>query len=227
MDFKYKPKPKGKFLKRTLQSKNIQIYIENFVNNSNIEGNPIVGAMGGKALVEPMAPVVVSNAKDLIMKHGPKVENPDYMEACIDPKQYELAFNFFDQKHIDEVCITFRPNIHDTNHMLLHGTVRDFLSKWSSRNYINETSCFEKVSYLFIPEYSKEGRLHYHGLVHFHEPLNQYSWAAKFKASLGKKFGRTAGKEVFNWKNYKKYISKDLPKLPNWLKPIYYIEFKR
>jgi len=129
--------------------------------------------------------------------------------------QWAHAWDYFTEIHkqyyVHEICITLKPKWHNENTLYVYGKVKDKVRKW-----FDSWSHFEPY-YIFVPEYTEMGILHFHGILHFkkeHEYL-----CAETKKKFNKTFGITKGKEVHKMDNYIRYIQKDISK-QNWqIKP--------
>lgn len=123
------------------------------------------------------------------------------------PVTYEEEYKVLQGiEHLDiqEICITYKPKYHKKNPTTLHRETRKYIIR-----YMKEHEYF-KPYYIFVPEFTKAGILHYHGIVYF-DNANDY-WVADLKRKLGIRFGITQGKAVSNLSNYWKYIMKDTQK---------------
>jgi len=124
-------------------------------------------------------------------------------------------FSIYSYVDLQEICVTFSPKKYgEWNNTRIH----NFFKK-TVIQYCNKYSYFEP-SYLFIPEFQKNGMVHYHGIMYFNN-ANDY-WVAEFKRMCSIKFGITAGKTVHNIENYWKYITKDTEQEKFTILPFHY-----
>lgn len=134
-----------------------------------------------------------------------EVQNPlvEPLPLTIHPyvKRY---FKEISRLPIHEICITFKKTYHDMRATALHNKVREYIEKYTKKYE------YFKPSYIFCPEYNASGILHYHGIIYFNNS-NDY-WTADLKRLLNNKFGRTKGKEVYSFKKYWQYMTKDTNK---------------
>lgn len=61
---------------------------------------------------------------------------------------------------------------------------------------------------LFVPEFMKNGMLHFHALAYIDNASHYYD--AKLKNYCNKQFGRCTGKVIYNISNFTTYISKTI-----------------
>lgn len=108
-----------------------------------------------------------------------------------------------DLKHLEifEFCVTYQPN--PNSNLTNEYDLREKLDKWVKRN----TKKQKNYVILLMPEYSKTGALHWHGMMYF-DNANHYH-CYKLIRYLNRVIGRTAGEPVKNYENYSNYMLKD------------------
>lgn len=116
--------------------------------------------------------------------------------------------------NIHEITITFKPKYHDYNNLHLYSYAKDSITKWF------RDIMYFKPNYLFVPEFTQMGILHFHGLLYIDNGCDY--WVNETKRRFQTKFGRTKGKEIYSLHNYIKYILKDLGKSHYAIKPFGY-----
>lgn len=140
----------------------------------------------------------------------PPTNDPDFdLDKCFN--------HFINHKHLElhEICITFNNKWIKMNSLLLHNHLRKYIQSFMAKNK------GIKPWYVFMPEFSNSGRLHYHGIIYF-DNANDY-WISEFKRLLRNRYGRTEGKKIFCLDNYIAYIRKDEKKDIGNIQPYYYI----
>lgn len=130
------------------------------------------------------------------------------VESMPDPPKNLLdIYNKFESmNHLDlqEICVTFKSKYHKMNTGYLHNNFKKWFVKWIKKHL------YFKPTYIMIPEFTKAGVIHYHGIIYF-DNANDY-WTAEIKRLCNNKWGRTQGKKIYNIENYWKYITKDITK---------------
>lgn len=126
------------------------------------------------------------------------------VEPMPEPADYFSQLDIMSHLELYEVCVTFASQTF--SNLTLE---RDFTEKLTRylKKFIFKKGVKCNYVLLFVPEYNKSGVLHYHGLVYF-DNANYYH-AHKLIRYCNRVFGRTQGKLVYNYDNYKKYMLKD------------------
>ena len=117
-------------------------------------------------------------------------------------------FEYLDTiKHLDiyEFCITYDPRDNLSNKSRERNT-RNKIGKYLKSKSFHEGTR-NKYIILMLPEYNSSGILHWHGMMYFDNA--NYYYVHKLIRYCQRQFGRTMGKKVFNYDNYKTYMLKD------------------
>lgn len=148
-----------------------------------------------------------ADSKPLSNPATPKPD-PDYdLNKCFE--------HFDNNQHLDlhEICITFNNKWIKINALLLHNHLKKYIQSFMAKHRTL------RPMYVFMPEFSNAGRLHYHGIIYF-DNANDY-WTSEFKRLLRNRYGRTEGKKIFNYEAYAAYIRKDEKKDIGNIQPFY------
>lgn len=116
-------------------------------------------------------------------------------------QQVENHFTSYKHLPLHEVCVTFTPKWRRLNALILHTKFKGFIQKFMAKHKD------KRPWYVFYPEYSPKGYLHYHGIIYF-DNANDY-WTNEIKRLVRNKFGNTEGKEIYNFSKYYLYMTKD------------------
>lgn len=137
------------------------------------------------------------------------------------PQKWHLRMyeHFWKHKHLPlhEICITFTPKWRKQNNLVLHTKLKEFIQRFMAKHQS------KRPWYIFYPEFSPKGYLHYHGIIYF-DNANDY-WMSEIKCAIRNKFGNTEGKQIYNFSKYWAYMTKDKEKDLNNIKPYSNISF--
>lgn len=141
--------------------------------------------------------------KDLVTS-PPKVASPETiirpsinpitpMNISLSPQALgALISTKYDPKLCNEVTITFSDKwIIPYNVNYIQIKLQDFLRRWS-----------KVANYIMVQDYSKTGRLHYHGILE----MQQIDRFERLIINLRKTFGRVECKQIAFWESYIKYM---------------------
>lgn len=117
--------------------------------------------------------------------------------------KYYLNFLHLDDGNLQEICVTLKPCYQSHEDDYLEYLFRDHMNK-----YHRKYQALYNPQYIFVPEYTARGIVHWHGIVHY--PQCAEARAAYLKRSLNKHFGLTTGKPVYDFEHYWAYMMKDI-----------------
>lgn len=113
-------------------------------------------------------------------------------------------FELWDKGYeFQEVCVTLRPEYQNYEDDFMDYQFRSFMNEYHRKYRV-----LYSPHYLFVPEYTARGITHWHGIVTY--PSCAVARTAELKRKLNRRFGLTAGKEVYNICNYWQYMIKDI-----------------
>lgn len=155
-------------------------------------------------------------------KHGQPLARPcptNYSHVWDHFKNYSEVYN------LQEVCITFKPKYHQLEASRLYRESKTYLQRYFHR------SRKLGVNYMAVPEFSKNGILHYHLIIMYFNVQDTEYHISEFKRIIGNKYGNTKGSQVANLlasadgknKGYLKYMQKDILNNKGYIRPFYHI----
>ena len=130
-------------------------------------------------------------------------------------------FSSYSDYNLQEVCITLKPKWHQTNSKWMYTDMKTNICRRMRR--LRRL----KPSYIFVPEYQKNGILHLHGLIMFLNCQDTEYYIAEFKRHIGLRYGNTKGSQVVNLfatasgGGYLAYLKKDIHKSKSYILPFY------
>jgi len=144
------------------------------------------------------------------------------------PTNYNHVWDHFENYrdyNLQEVCITLRPKYHQQTSKYMYTDVKTYIQRAFRR--LRRL----KPSYIFVPEYTKAGIIHFHGLIMFLNCQDTEYHIAEFKRKIGNKYGNTKGQQVVNLLppvsdgdgGYLNYLKKDIHKSKSYILPFYKI----
>lgn len=152
-------------------------------------------------------------------------------KTLVEPMQNPESYfeNLARYKHLDlyEFCVTYDPNrkmkknrrtYYLDNNIHRETDLRESITKYISTKSFGEGKKISNYILLMFPEFNNMGVLHWHGMMYFNNA--NYYYCNKVISYFNKKYGRTRGKKVYNFDNYKSYMLKDT-KHPTIHRPIY------
>lgn len=111
----------------------------------------------------------------------------------------------------------------EKNYTQINGLTLTFQNKWLEsddkdlhryiNNKINNSTVWKKVNYLMFPEFDKNLRLHYHCIIYGSYDLHLARVTRWWRRTYG--FAKPE-KNLYNYKNWATYISKDYRKTGLW-----------
>lgn len=150
-------------------------------------------------------------------EHGQPLARP-----C--PENYNHVwdhFTSFSDYNLQEVCVTLKPKYHQLTAKYMYTDVKSYIQRAFRR--LRRL----KPSYVFVPELTKAGIIHFHGLIMFLDCQDTEYWIAEFKRKIGLRYGNTKGSQVVNLfagasgAGYLAYLKKDIHKSKSYILPFY------
>ena len=113
-------------------------------------------------------------------KHGQPLASP-----C--PENYNHIWDHFTTHseiyNLQEVCITLKVKYHQLDSRVMYTDVKSYIHRAFRR--LRRL----KPNYIFVPEYTKSGIIHFHGLIMFFNCQDTEYWIAEFKRKVNNKYG--------------------------------------
>lgn len=147
------------------------------------------------------------------------------VEPMPNPAGYFKQMDLLAHCDLEEFCVTYDVSRKHKKYKKTYYLSTNIDRERSTREYMKKyVKKFMKVQHksdyciLMVPEFTSSGVLHWHGVSYIERATHFYT--NELKDRLNRKYGRTCGKEVHNYVNYRNYMLKDMLK-PTIHRPIY------
>lgn len=108
---------------------------------------------------------------------------------------------------------TLLPKFHKQNIIIQLNTTRPVLFKWLTN--------FRVYIFTYTVELTKQGNVHYHGTVHFHNKIDMLEFQNYYNDCIKDILGFSLIKPITNLDNWTEYITKDLIQTRNRFQALY------
>ena len=150
-----------------------------------------------------------------IFKQTTVVDKPLANPRPTDYNHVWTHFENYEHYNLQEVCITLKPKYHQLTSKVMYKDVKAYIHRAFRR--LRRL----KPSYIFVPEYTRSGVIHFHGIIMFYNCQDTEYWISEFKRKLNNKYGNTRGSQVSNLSSYLRYIKKDIQNNKGYIRPFY------